>query len=63
MLDVSKEFIHDLLCDVWSLLDPHGKMTVTVLAKWCHNGAEVSVSFIKLEGVVLHTDIQFGKNL
>ena len=63
VLDEGKDAFHNLLGDVRRCRDAHGKATVTVQAEWSGYGAKFFAFVVRLEGIVLHRDVEFGKEL
>ena len=63
LLDVSKDFFHDLLCKVRSLLDSHGGFQVTIVAKKSADDTELFGIIVEIKSVVLHADVQLGEPL
>ena len=63
VLDEGKDAFHNLLDNVRGCGDAHGKVTVMVQAKQSGYSAKFFAFVIQLEGIVLHGDVEFGKEL
>ena len=63
ILDEGEDAFPDLLGNVRRCGDTHGKATVTVQAEQSGYSAKFFAFIVQLEGIVLHGDVEFGKEL
>lgn len=61
VFDISKDFLHDLLSQVWGLFDAHRSNVVMIVAFGCADNAQVFRLIIKLKCEELHACVKLGK--
>ncbi len=57
-----QSIFYDLLYKVWRIFQAHGQTFVFIFTKRCDNNIALSGLIVKLNGMLLHRDIKFGKN-
>ena len=60
IFDARQYALHNCLSNVEKAFESHQESCILVLGKQRNDGAEILTFFVKLKGIVLHTDVKFS---